>query len=217
MAPCNGTTSTPPKLAVTLPPNHSTLQRHPAMAPSNGTTSTPPKLVVNPPAHTTMAMPAMAPLPLHPAMAPWCHVQSAKVVRKHVRTDATKGQPEGTSSWQTQCKKNPTRYVKSAWMSERTSEDMSDRMWDGMLSKQERISEGTSKDCWKDVPERMSEWMPESQEECQKVCQTEGQKERWRFARKIVRENDPRHVSNNARKIGSKAPHVHRATSTRRF
>ena len=28
------------------PPNHSTLQWHPAMAPSNGTTSTPPKLVV---------------------------------------------------------------------------------------------------------------------------------------------------------------------------
>ena len=26
--------------------------------------------------------PAMAPRPLHPAMAPWCHVQSAKVVRR---------------------------------------------------------------------------------------------------------------------------------------
>ena len=24
----------------------------------------------------------MAPRPLHPAMAPWCHVQSAKVVRR---------------------------------------------------------------------------------------------------------------------------------------
>ena len=34
MAPCNGTTSTPPKLAVTLPfPHQSTLQWHPAMAP----------------------------------------------------------------------------------------------------------------------------------------------------------------------------------------
>ena len=40
MAPCNGTTSTPPKLAVTLP-NHSTLQ-HPTIAPSNGTTSSAP-------------------------------------------------------------------------------------------------------------------------------------------------------------------------------
>ena len=29
-APCNGTTSTPPKLVVTLPPNHSALQWHPA-------------------------------------------------------------------------------------------------------------------------------------------------------------------------------------------
>ena len=46
MAPSNGTTSTPPKLVVTLHLNHSTLQWHPAMAPSNGTTSTPRKLVV---------------------------------------------------------------------------------------------------------------------------------------------------------------------------
>ena len=43
--PCNGTlqctTSTPPKLVVTLSsPHHSTRQWHPAMAPSNGTTST---------------------------------------------------------------------------------------------------------------------------------------------------------------------------------
>ena len=37
-----GTTSTPPKLVVTLPLNHSTLQWHPTMAPSNGTTSTAP-------------------------------------------------------------------------------------------------------------------------------------------------------------------------------
>ena len=49
MAPCNGSTSAPPKLAVTLPsPNHSTLQWHPTMAPR----------------------------PLHPAMAYWCHVSS---------------------------------------------------------------------------------------------------------------------------------------------
>ena len=96
MTPSNGTTSSPPKLAVTLPSlNHSTLQWHSAMAPrpllpvgrhpslpqpqhttmafSNGTTSSPPKLVWHP---------AMAPRPLQPAMAPWCHVQSAKVVRR---------------------------------------------------------------------------------------------------------------------------------------
>ena len=73
MAPSNGTTSTPsklstpPKLVVTLPPNHSTLQWHPTMAPSNGTTSTPPTK-----AHYNQ-----------PRMAPaWCHVQSAKVVRR---------------------------------------------------------------------------------------------------------------------------------------
>ena len=36
MAPSNGTTSTPPKMVVTLP-NHSTLQWHPTMALSNGT------------------------------------------------------------------------------------------------------------------------------------------------------------------------------------
>ena len=42
MAPSNGTTSTPPKLVVTLPLNHSTPQWHPTMAPSNGTTSTAP-------------------------------------------------------------------------------------------------------------------------------------------------------------------------------
>ena len=49
MAPSNRTTSTPPKLVVTLPSlRHSTLQWHPAMATSNGITSTPPE-------HTTMA------------------------------------------------------------------------------------------------------------------------------------------------------------------
>ena len=56
MAPCNGTTSIPPKLAVTLPANHSTLQWHPTKAPSNGTTS-------SAPCHGTL-------------------VQSAKVVRR---------------------------------------------------------------------------------------------------------------------------------------
>ena len=100
-------------------------------------------------------------------------------VRNHVRTGATGERPArkkpGRYARQnvalTDTMKNPTRYAKSAWMSESRSEDMSDRMWDGMLSKQERISEGTPKDCWKDMPERMSEWMPESQVECQKVCQ----------------------------------------------
>ena len=61
----------PLQLVVTLPPNHSTLQWHPTMAPSNGTTSTPLKLVVTlPPNHSTTMAPA------------WCHVQSAKVVRR---------------------------------------------------------------------------------------------------------------------------------------
>ena len=58
MAPCNGTTSTPPKLVITLPPT---------IAHCNA---------------TLRWRPAMAPRPLHPAMAPWCHVQSAKVVRR---------------------------------------------------------------------------------------------------------------------------------------
>ena len=91
-APCNGTTSTPPKLvvmlapnhstlqwhpamaprpleklAVTLPPNHSTLQWHPAMAPSNGTTSTPPN---SPP---TIAH--------YDGTQQWHHVHSPKVGR----------------------------------------------------------------------------------------------------------------------------------------
>ena len=61
MAPCNGTTSTPPKLAVTLPSPH-TLQQHPAVAPSNGTTSTPSKLAVTLPSpHTLQQHPAVAP------------------------------------------------------------------------------------------------------------------------------------------------------------
>ena len=74
MAPCNGTTSTPPN----LPPNHSTLQWHPTTAPSNGTTSSAPcngTLVSSPspPTIPPRQHPAMAPRPLHPAMAPWCH------------------------------------------------------------------------------------------------------------------------------------------------
>ena len=64
MASSNGTTSTPPKLVVTLHLTHSTLQWHPTMAPSNGTTSSPPKLVV------TLPSPHHSTLQWHPAMAP---------------------------------------------------------------------------------------------------------------------------------------------------
>ena len=56
-----------PAMAPPLPPHHSTLQWHPAMVPSNGTTSTPPKLVVTLPSphHSTLQWhPAMAPRPL---------------------------------------------------------------------------------------------------------------------------------------------------------
>ena len=59
-------------------PHHSTLQWHPAMAPR-------PLPKVGRLTHyngTLRWHPAMAPRPLHPAMAPWCHVQSAKVVRR---------------------------------------------------------------------------------------------------------------------------------------
>ena len=46
MAPSNSTTSTPPKLVITLPPTiahyNGTQQWHPTIAPSNGTTSTAP-------------------------------------------------------------------------------------------------------------------------------------------------------------------------------
>ena len=71
MAPCNGTQQQhhvhSPKVGRHPPPNHSTLQWLPTMAPSNG---------------ALRLHPAMAPRPLHPALAPWCHVQSAKVVRR---------------------------------------------------------------------------------------------------------------------------------------
>ena len=99
MAPSHGTTST-------LPPHHSTLQWHPATAPRPLPQSWPspssphhstlqwqwhpamaprplPQSWSSPPNHSTLQWhPAMAPRPLHPAMAPWCHVQSAKVVRR---------------------------------------------------------------------------------------------------------------------------------------
>ena len=94
MAPCNGTTSTPPKLAVTLLfPHHTTQQWHPAMAPR----PLPPKLAVTLPFphHTTLQWhPAMAPRPLpqswpSPSSSPtiphnngtlqWHHVHSPKV------------------------------------------------------------------------------------------------------------------------------------------
>ena len=99
----NGTLQWHPAMAP-RPLNHSTLQWHPAMAPSNGTTSTAPSngtlqwhsaMAPRPLNHSTLqwhpAMapngtqqwhPAMAPRPLHPAMAFWCHVQCAKVVRR---------------------------------------------------------------------------------------------------------------------------------------
>ena len=66
MAPCNGTQqrppSTPPKLVVTLPPNHSTLQWHPAMAPSNGTLQWHPATST---VHSPKWHPAMAPSNVH--------------------------------------------------------------------------------------------------------------------------------------------------------
>ena len=84
MAPSDSTTSTPLKLVVTFPPNHGTLQWHPAMAPrplpQSWSSPSPPTI-----AHyngTLRWHPAVAPRQLHPAMAPWCHVQSAKVVRR---------------------------------------------------------------------------------------------------------------------------------------
>ena len=88
LAPCNGTQQRhhvhSPKVGHHPPPNHSKLQWHPAMAPRplprSWPSPSPPTI-----AHyngTPRKHPAMAPHPLHPAMAPWCHVQSAKVVRR---------------------------------------------------------------------------------------------------------------------------------------
>ena len=87
-APCNGTTSAPPKLVVTLAPSNGTTS--PTIAHYNGTRQWhhvhSPKIGRHPPPQpcngTLRWHPAMAPRPLHPAMAPWCHVQSAKVVRR---------------------------------------------------------------------------------------------------------------------------------------
>ena len=84
-APCNGTTSTPPKLVVTLAPSNGTTS--PTIAHYNGTQQWhhvhSPKVGRLTHYNGTLRWhPAMAPRPLHPAMAPWCHVQSAKVVRR---------------------------------------------------------------------------------------------------------------------------------------
>ena len=97
MAPSNGTTSTQPKHY------NGTLRRHPAMAPrplNQSTTMAPyegiqqwhhvhstlqghPAMAPRPLNHSTpQRHPALAPRPLHPAMAFWCHVQCAKVVRR---------------------------------------------------------------------------------------------------------------------------------------
>ena len=82
MAPCNGTTSPPPKLVVALPaPHHSTLQWHPAMVPAMAPHPLPQNWS-SPSPSMLQWHPTMAPHPLHPAKAPWCHVQSAKVVRR---------------------------------------------------------------------------------------------------------------------------------------
>ena len=74
MAPWNGTTSTPPKLVVTLLPNHSTLQWHPAMAPrplrQSWPSPSPPRTI----AHYNASLqwhPAMAPRPLNHSTLQW--------------------------------------------------------------------------------------------------------------------------------------------------
>ena len=82
MAPSNGTTSTQPKLVVTLPPTiahyNGTLRRHPAMAPPAPSNAT----QIWHHVHSTIAHYNGTPRRLHPAMAFWCHVQCAKVVRR---------------------------------------------------------------------------------------------------------------------------------------
>ena len=110
-APCNGTTST--RKVGRHPPNHSTLQWHPAMAPSNGTTSTP---ASSPPtiAHYN-GTPAMAPRPLpqswlspspqpyHTTMAPydgtqqWHHVPQSWSSTPSTHT--TMAMCNGTQQW----------------------------------------------------------------------------------------------------------------------
>ena len=71
LAPCNGTTSTPPKLVVMLTAHYNgTQQWHPS-SPS-GTTSTPSKLVVALPNHTTMApYDGTQQSSVNPSTAPW--------------------------------------------------------------------------------------------------------------------------------------------------
>ena len=72
------------------PPKHSTPQWHPTMAPPMAPRPLPRSWFVTLPPPPTIAHyigtlrwdPAMATRPLHPAMAPWCHVQSTKVVRR---------------------------------------------------------------------------------------------------------------------------------------
>ena len=84
MAPCNGQQwhhvhSTKVGCQPPLPPPY-----HTTMAPGNRTTSTPPKLAVTLlPKHSTLHSTLQwhlgtVPRPLHPAMAPWCHVQLPK-------------------------------------------------------------------------------------------------------------------------------------------
>ena len=68
-----------PLSVVTLPPNHSTLQWHPTMAPNNAPRPLPQSW--SSPYPPTIAH-YNGTLRCHPAMAPWCHVQSAKVVRR---------------------------------------------------------------------------------------------------------------------------------------
>ena len=109
MAPCNGTQQWH-HVHSTIAHYNGTLQRHPAMACNgtqkrhhvhstiahyNGTLQRHPAMACNGTqqwhhVHSTIAHyngtlqwhPAMAPRPLHPAMAFWCHVQCAKVVRR---------------------------------------------------------------------------------------------------------------------------------------
>ena len=77
------TTSTPPKLVVSLPyPHHSTLgtqQWHHVHSPKIGRHHAPTIAHSN---STLQWALGMAPRPLHPAMAPCYHIQSAKVVRR---------------------------------------------------------------------------------------------------------------------------------------
>ena len=112
-----------PKVGRHLPPTtiahyNGNLQWHPTMAPrpipQSWSSPSPPTT-----AHyngTLYDGTAMAPRPLHPAMAPWCHVQSAKVVRRpppvlEVRTPiaiAIWGKSQGPTPNLTQHPRHPT-------------------------------------------------------------------------------------------------------------